>query len=280
MGEHQAVEMYLDGEVAVITMDNPPVNGLNHPVRQGLVTAFEAARSDPRVKGIVLTGAGRGFSAGGDIREFGTPAATAAPALSLHVHPVIENSEKPVVAAIHGLAIGGGLETALVCHYRIAAGDTKVGLPELKLGTLPLSGTQRLPRVLGLQKAIDLILGSELCRARELADTSLFDQVIDADGAAVVAAAIAFARTHIDITPLPLIRHLPLPDADPAAVLAAARSRIGADDLMAREGLNAIAAAVESADFDAGMAVSRAIFNRLITSDYFLRQSGQFLSSR
>lgn len=280
MGDRQAVEMHLDGDVAVITMDNPPVNGLNHPVRQGLVTAFEAARSDPRVKAMVLTGAGRGFSAGGDIREFGTPAATAAPALSLHVHPVIENSEKPVVAAIHGLAIGGGLETALVCHYRIAAGDTKVGLPELKLGTLPLSGTQRLPRVLGLQKTIDLILGSELCRARELADTLLFDQVIEADGAAVLATAIAFARTRIGISPLPLIRHLPLPDADPAAVLAAARSRIGSDDVMSREGLNAIAAAVEAADFDAGMAVSRAIFDRLITSDYFLQKRDQFLSSR
>lgn len=280
MEDSQAVGMHLEGSIAVIAMNNPPVNGLNHPVRLGLVTAFEAARSDPRVEAIVLTGAGRGFSAGGDIREFGTPAATAAPALSLHVHPVIENSEKPVVAAIHGLAIGGGLETALVCHYRIAAGDTKVGLPELKLGTLPLSGTQRLPRVLGLQKTIDLILGSELCRARELSDTALFDQVIEGDGAAVLAAAIAFARTRIGVTPLPLIRHRPIPDTDPAAVLAAARSRIAADDFMAREGLNAIAASVEAADFDAGIAVARAIFDRLITSDFFLEQRDKFLTPR
>lgn len=280
MAETQAVEMHLDGSIAVISMNNPPVNGLNHPIRQGLVTAFETARSDPRVEAIVLTGAGRGFSAGGDIREFGTPAATAAPALSLHVHPVIENSEKPVVAAIHGLAIGGGLETALVCHYRIAAGDTKVGLPELKLGTLPLSGTQRLPRVLGLQKTIDLILGSELCRARDLADSALFDQVIEADGPAVLAAAIAFARTRIGVTPLPLIRHRPIPDRDPVAVLAAARSRITDEDFMAREGLNAIAAAVESADFEAGMAVSRAIFDRLITSEFFIKQRDKFLAPR
>lgn len=280
MENTKAVDMYLDGSIAVIRMNNPPVNGLNHPVRQGLVTAFERARSDPGVEAIVLAGAGRGFSAGGDIREFGTPAATAAPALSLHVHPVIENSEKPVVAAIHGLAVGGGLETALVCHYRIAAGDTKVGLPELKLGTLPLSGTQRLPRVLGLQKTIDLILGGELCRAHELADTALFDRVIEGDGAAVLAAAIAFARTCIGVTPLPLIRHRAIPDTDPAAVLAVARSRIAVDDFMAREGLNAIAAAVESTDFDAGMAVSRAIFDRLITSEFFLKQRDKFLAPR
>jgi enoyl-CoA hydratase len=143
----------VENGVSVVTIEHPPVNGLGHSVRHGLKTAFDTARIDGRVGAIVLTGAGRGFSAGGDIREFGTLAATAAPALSLDVHPVIEGSEKPVVAAIHGFAIGGGLETALVCHYRIVAADARIGLPELKLGVIPLSGTQRLPRVLGMDNA-------------------------------------------------------------------------------------------------------------------------------
>lgn len=281
--EHPAVETWLVDGIAVITLNNPPVNGLNHSVRQGLISAFEAAGRDPQVKAIVLAGAGRGFSAGGDIREFGTSAATATPGLSLHVHPVIENSKKPVVAAIHGLAIGGGLETALVCHYRIAAADTKVGLPELKLGVIPLSGTQRLPRVLGLEKAIDVILGSELRPACELAGTPLFDQIIEGDGNAVLAAAIAFARTRIGTMPLPLIRHRPLSDADPTAIVTAARAKLasaGADNVMSREGLNAIAAAAEMADFDAGMTAARAIYDRLIASDEVRKHRDQFFATR
>lgn len=270
----------IEGEVAVITMDNPPVNGLRHGVRRGLVEAFETARRDPQVRAIVLAGAGRGFSAGGDIREFGTSAATAAPALSLHVHPAIEGSEKPVVAAIHGFAIGGGLETALVCHYRIAAGDAKLGLPELKLGVIPLSGTQRLPRVLGLAGAIDMILGGEILPARGLDDGALFDQLIEGDAEAVLSAALALAREKIGAYPLPLIRHRPLPDADPAAVMAAAHARLAPDDDMAREGLNAIAAAVEAADFDAGMAAARAIYDRLIASEAVRNQRDRFFAAR
>ena len=279
----QAVEYRVSNGIAVITMNNPPVNGLNHPIRQGLVDAFKQARGDSTVKAIVLAGAGRGFSAGGDIREFGTPAAAAAPALSLHVHPVIEDSEKPVVAAIHGLAIGGGLETALVCHYRIAAADTKVGLPELKLGMIPLSGTQRLPRVLGLARAIKMILGGELRLARELADTALFDQVIEGDAAAVLDTAIVFARGKIGTAPLPLIRHRPLPDVDAAQILAAARARLAtqdADNFMAREGLNAIAATVETSNFDAGMAVARAIYDRLVATDEVRKQKERFFAAR
>lgn len=272
------VSYCLDGEVAVVTMDNPPVNGLGLGVRQGLVAAFTEARRDPAVRAIVLCGAGRGFSAGGDIREFGTPAATAAPALSLHVHPVIEGSEKPVVAALHGMAVGGGLETALVCHYRVAAADTKVGLPELKLGVIPLSGTQRLPRVMGLAAAIDFILGGELRRARELSEYALFDAVIEADAAQVLTAAIALARQKAGVQPLPLIRHSPVPDAAPGAVLAAARAALTTDQVMAREALTAMAASVESADFDAGMAVARAVYDRLVASDEVRKQRDRFFA--
>ncbi len=272
------VSYYLDGEVAVVVMDNPPVNGLGLGVRQGLVAAFTEARRDPVVRAIVLCGAGRGFSAGGDIREFGTPAATAAPALSLHVHPVIEGSEKPVVAALHGMAVGGGLETALVCHYRVAAADTKVGLPELKLGVIPLSGTQRLPRVMGLAAAIDFILGGELQRARELSEYALFDAVVEADAEQVLAAAIALARQKAGVHPLPLIRHRPVPDAVPDAVLAAARAALAPDQVMAREALTAMAASVESVDFEAGMAVARAVYDRLVASDEVRKQRDRFFA--
>ena len=276
----QGVAYRLDGEVAVITLDNPPVNSLAHPVRQGLVGAFDAARRDPRVRAIVLAGAGRGFSAGGDIKEFGTPLATAAPALSLHVHPVIEGSEKPVVAAIHGLAIGGGLETAMVCHYRVVAGDAKVGLPELKRGVIPLSGTQRLPRALGVATAIKLILGGELVPARTLTNGVLFDRIVEGDAAAVLAEALRLARARMDIRPLPLIRHRSMIEPDAAAKLAKARARVPACEVVAREALRAIAAAVDSSDFDAGMAVARGIYDALVNSDDVRRQRDQFFAER
>jgi enoyl-CoA hydratase len=274
------VTYYVKDDVAIVTIDNPPVNGLSHSVRQGIKAAFDGARLDDRVGAIVLTGAGKGFSAGGDIREFGTPAAIAVPALSLHVHPVIEESEKPVVAAIHGLAIGGGLETALVCHYRIAAGDTRIGLPELKLGVIPLSGTQRLPRVLGLDKAVDVILSGETRRAREYHDTRLFDQIVEGNADSVLAAAIAFAREKIGHRPLPRIRDLPLPDSDPQSVIERARSRIEPDDIMAQEALNAIAAAAQENSFEAGMSVARAIYNRLIASDHVRKRRDDFFAAR
>lgn len=277
------VDYCIDGEVAIITMDNPPVNSLNQGVRAGLVEAFTAAREDPGVRAIVLSGAGRGFSAGGDIHELGTPAGTAAPALSREVHPVIENSAKPVVAAIHGLAIGGGLETALVCHYRIVAGDTRIGLPELKRGVIPLSGTQRLPRIMGMAAAIEFILGGEIVPARQLARYPLFDQIVEGDK--VMPSALAFVRgprvaKDLRQEKLPLIRHLAIPDPDPAAVIQAAFDRLTPDDLVAREGLHAIAAGVDVASFDEGLAAAAAIFERLVTSDQVRRQREAFFATR
>jgi len=274
------VEYRAEDEVAIVTMCHPPVNGLGLGVRRGLVAAFEAARRDERVRAIVLNGSGRGFSAGGDIREFGTPAATAAPALSLHVHPVIEASDKPVVAAIHGFAIGGGLETALVCHYRLVVASAQIGLPECKLGVIPLSGTQRLPRVLGLAKSIEFILGAQIVHARTFLGTALFDGIVEGDVHYLLRHAIELAREKIGSTSLPLIRRLPLPDSDPVSIVAEARSRLACSDAIASECLNAIAAAAESADFDAGMAAARAIYNRLVSSDEVSRQRDRFFESR
>ena len=274
------VEYRVEDEVAIVSLSHSPVNGLGLPVRRGLVAAFEAARRDVRVAAIVLNGSGRGFSAGGDIREFGTPAATASPALSLHVHPVIEASDKPVVAAIHGFAIGGGLETAMVCHYRAVAGDAKIGLPECKLGVIPLSGTQRLPRVLGLARAIEFILEGHIVPARTLGDSQLFDRVVEADVRGVLNVALELARQKIGTNPLPLIRWLPVPAADWVAVVAEARTRLASGDAVESECLNAIAAAAESSDFDAGMAAARAIYDRLAATDEVLRRRDRFFRSR
>ncbi|MEX3959371.1 enoyl-CoA hydratase-related protein [Trinickia sp. EG282A] len=270
----------MEDEVAIVTMSHPPVNGLGLRVRCGLVAAFEAARRDARVRAIVLNGGGRGFSAGGDIREFGTPAATASPALSLHVHPVIEASDKPVIAAIHGFAIGGGLETALVCHYRVVAGDSKIGLPECKLGVIPLSGTQRLPRVLGLAHSIQFILDGRIVPARTFRDTKLFDRVVEADEREVLCVALELAREKMGTTSLPLIRRLPFPPCDWVQVVAEARARLANSDAIESECLNAIAAAAESSDFDSGMAAARAIYDRLVASDEVSRQRDHFFLSR
>ncbi|MCP3715371.1 enoyl-CoA hydratase-related protein [Paraburkholderia sp. CNPSo 3281] len=274
------VEYYVEDDVAVVAMSHPPVNGLGLGVRRGLVAAFEAARHDPEVRAIVLKGCGRGFTAGGDIREFGTAAAAAAPALSLHVHPVIEASEKPVVAAIHGFAIGGGLETALVCHYRLVADNAQIGLPECRLGVIPLSGTQRLPRVLGLAKSIEFILGTQIVSASTFAGTALFDRIVEGDEQHVLRLAIELARAKIGSAALPLISRLPLPDHDPVSVIAKARARLACGDAIESKCLDAIAAAAESADFEAGLAAARTIYDRLAASDEVSRQRDRFFKSR
>jgi enoyl-CoA hydratase len=264
-----SVSYHVREDVAVLTIDHPPVNGLSHSVRLGLVAAFEHAIREPLVRAIVLTGAGRAFSAGGDIREFGTAAASAAPALSLHVHPVIESSPKPTIAALHGFAMGGGLETALVCHFRVAAADTKIALPEIKLGLIPLSGTQRLPRAIGLEAAIDMIVNARTMRAREFASEALFDGIVDGDGHYVVDEAVRFARDVADrlaagrIDRLPLIRARPIRDTDPSSILARARANAVAGGSISVAAIEAIAAAVEAEDFDTGMARARSIFDRL-----------------
>ena len=175
------VDYARDGTTAVITFSNPPVNSFSHAVRGALLAALDRAAADPGVRAIVLTGAGGQFSGGADIREFGTPASLAAPRL----HDVIaacEGSAKPVIAAISGVCLGGGFEIALGCHFRVARADARVGLPEVKLGLLPgAGGTQRLPRLVGVTTALNVILGGEQIPAREFANTALFDRVVEGD---------------------------------------------------------------------------------------------------
>ncbi len=181
------------GQVAVIRIDNPPVNALSEPVRSGLVAAFAHANADAAVKAIVLTGAGRAFSAGADITEFGK--GRSGPML-FDVINAIEASPKPVVAAVNGLSLGGGFEIPLGCHFRVIANSVKqLGLPEVKIGVLPgAGGTQRLPRVIGVEPALDMITsGAPIDAAKALA-LNLADAAIDGD---VVVGAVAFANELI-----------------------------------------------------------------------------------
>jgi 3-hydroxyacyl-CoA dehydrogenase len=177
------------GAVGVITIDNPPVNALSHAVRQGLAGAVAQAEADGAAKAVLLICAGRTFSAGADIKEFGKP--MQAPGLS-EILDKLDNSPKPVVAAIHGTALGGGLEVALACHYRVAAQGTQFGLPEVKLGLLPgAGGTQRLPRLIGVEPAVRMITSGDPIGAEEAHQLGLADELVAGD---LSAGALAYAE--------------------------------------------------------------------------------------
>jgi 3-hydroxyacyl-CoA dehydrogenase len=177
--------------IAVLKFDNPPVNSLGLELRQAIVAGIERANADPQVKAIVLIGAGAGFSGGADIREFGTPRSSMQPHL-MTVISTVEGSAKPVIAAIGGVCMGGGLELALGCHYRVAAAGVKIALPEVKLGLLPgAGGTQRLPRVIGAEAALNMIVSGATVPSEKLRGTPLFDAFAEGE---LLNAAIAFAR--------------------------------------------------------------------------------------
>ncbi|HET7825849.1 MAG TPA: 3-hydroxyacyl-CoA dehydrogenase NAD-binding domain-containing protein [Anaeromyxobacter sp.] len=213
------------GAVAVVTLDNPPVNGLAHELRTALLAALDRANADPAVKAIVLTGAGKGFSGGADIKEFGTPRTTAEPNLHTIIRE-LERSPKPVVAAIHGMAMGGGLELALACHYRVAAPGAQIALPEVKLGILPgAGGTQRLPRVVGVEAALNMIASGASVPSEMLGRTKLFDAIATGD---LVPEAVRFAEKIADVRPLPLVRDLPLDDPRAPALIGFARNTVAA----------------------------------------------------
>jgi 3-hydroxyacyl-CoA dehydrogenase len=214
--------------VAVITLNNPPVNGLGFATRRAIADGLERAQADAAVKAIVITGAGKAFSGGADIREFGSPKALAEP----NLHSVVrlcESSTKPVVAAVHSVVMGGGLELALGCHYRVAAPGTSVALPEVKLGLLPgAGGTQRLPRVLGVETALNMIVSGEPVKSEQLAalpGQKLFDKLVDGD---LIAGAIAFAKEIADKRPLPLVRSLKVTHPNPDAYFQFARNTVKA----------------------------------------------------
>src|ERR671916_152539 len=188
------------GDVMIVVSNNPPVNALGHAVRQGLVAAIEEAEADDAVKAVVIACEGQTFFAGADVSEFGTPKAFEQPMLP-QVVDRIENCTKPVVAAIHGTALGGGLEVALGCHYRVAVGSAKLGVPEVKLGLLPgAGGTQRLPRVAGVEKALEMTTSGAPVKAKEAYECGLVDRLIEGE---LIPHAVAYAEEVRDVRPLP-----------------------------------------------------------------------------
>jgi 3-hydroxyacyl-CoA dehydrogenase len=256
------------GSVAVITLDNPPVNGLGHATRLGITDGLQKANADAAVKSIVITGAGKAFSGGADIKEFGSPKALAEPNL-LSVILAVENSSKPVVAAVHSVCMGGGLELALGCHYRIAAPGTNVALPEVKLGLIPgAGGTQRLPRALGVEPALNMIVSGEPVKSEMLAQIpgqKLFDKMA-ASAESLAAEALAFAQSVSDTRPLPLVRNLPCKHPNGDAYFQFARNMVKG---MAKnfpapaKCVDAVEAATKK-KFDEGMAFEREIFINLM----------------
>ena len=200
-----SAEYQVHGSVAVITLNNPPVNGLGLETRTAAVAGIRRAQLDAAVTAIVITGAGKAFSGGADIKEFNSPNALAEPTLHTLIN-VAEGSTKPVVAAIHSVCMGGGLELALGCNYRVAMPGAQIALPEVKLGLLPgAGGTQRLPRLLGLEMALNMVVSGTAIASERLAKTALFDEVF-APEANLLDAAIAFANKVADVRPLPRVR--------------------------------------------------------------------------
>ena len=257
-----------DDGVAVIEMDNPPVNGLGHELRQEIVAGIDRANADDAIRAIVLIGGPKAFSGGADIREFNTPKATAEPHLNTVIE-VIEESAKPVIAAISGACMGGGLELALGCHYRVALADAQIALPEVKLGLLPGGGgTQRFPRVVGVETALNMIVSGTTVPADKLKDTALFDEIAAGD---LAAAATAFARKAADKGGAhPRVRDLPLTLENPDGFFGFARNsvRAAAGPFPAPMNcLEAVAAGVYASSFDKGLAEERRLFAELIEGD-------------
>jgi 3-hydroxyacyl-CoA dehydrogenase len=214
------VRTELVGKVALLTIDNPPVNATSHALRAAMKAALEAAIADPAAAAIVLIGAGRGFIAGADISEFDRKREEPLNPANI---AVMEQSPKPIVAAIHGHALGGGLELAMGCHYRIATPEAKLGQPEVKIGITPgAGGTQRLPRLVGLKLALDMIVGGDPIDAKTALERGLIDATIDGDPRAN---AVAFAEKIIGKTgKLPRVRDRPPPSLPDPNFFAAARA--------------------------------------------------------
>jgi len=271
-----SVDLQRDGELAVVTVDNPPVNALKHEVRAGLAEALRQARADGAVKAVVISCAGRTFFAGADITEFGKPPQ----APSLHdVIAAIEAIPKPVIAALHGTALGGGFELALACHFRVAVATARVGLPEVKLGLLPgAGGTQRLPRLVGPEKSLKMIVTGDPIQASEALTDGVIDEIVEGD---LTAGAVAFARRVVaEGRPLTLVR-------DREDKLIGEGFADAAEELTRRlRGREAPAACVEAVrnaivlPFEEGLKREGELFRKLVTGDQSRAQRHIFFAER
>jgi len=279
---NSVTDLTREGDIAVITLNSPPVNALSADVRTGLHTAIGQAMADPAAKAVVLICAGRTFIAGADIAEFGKPP-TGTPLTD--VQAALEGGSKPVIAAIHGTALGGGFEVALMCHYRAAVPSARLGLPEIKLGILPgAGGTQRLPRLIGVENAAEAILSGTPFSAKQALEWGAIDTLVEEgklrDGA------LGFARKVID-THMPLRKIRDLNDK-----VAAARGKPEIFEKVRRDNarryrgfeawhgaLRAVQAAVDL-PFDEGMKREREEFLKLVTTSQSQAQRYVFFAER
>jgi 3-hydroxyacyl-CoA dehydrogenase len=272
----QSVTTSQDGEILVLSVNNPPVNALSWHVRQGISDGIEQGLKDDSVKAVVIRCEGQTFIAGADITEFGKP--PQGPDFNAVLN-TIETATKPVIAAIHGTALGGGLETTLVCHYRIAVPSAKLGVPEVKLGLLPgAGGTQRLPRLVGIEQAAVMTSLGEPISAQKALDTGLIDKLAGEDSLA--ADAVAFARECVAKGP----RHTrDLPVKGDTAIIAKleaenARKWKGFDAPYAN--LRCVAAAAENPNIEDGLKFERAEFMKLMTGSQSAAQRHMFFAER
>jgi len=271
-----SVDLRRDGEIAIVTSDNPPVNALKHEVRAGLAEVLRQIRDEAAIKALVVACAGRTFFAGADITEFGKP--PQAPGLG-EVIAAIEAMPKPVVAALHGTALGGGFELALACHFRVAVAAARVGLPEVKLGLLPgAGGTQRLPRLIGPEKALKMIVTGDPITAGEALADGIIDDVVEGDP---IEGAIGFARRVVaEGQPLRRVR-----DRDEKLI---AEGFADAAETLTRRlrGREAPAACVEAVrnaiilPFDAGLKREGELFRQLMVGDQSKAQRHIFFAER
>ncbi|HTR46580.1 MAG TPA: 3-hydroxyacyl-CoA dehydrogenase NAD-binding domain-containing protein [Verrucomicrobiae bacterium] len=278
------VRVTKEQDIAVITIDNPPVNALSPGVPEGIVAAVEQAEKDPSVKASVLIGAGKTFVAGADIKEF-VKLTSGTRGDDIGILPLllkVEDSRKPVVVAIHGNALGGGLEVAQACHYRVATPDAKVGQPEVNLGIIPgAGGTQRLPRLIGVERAIEMCTVGKPVRAAEAAQFGLIDRAIEGD---LLAGAVAFAR-EVAGKPIPKTRErsdkLGTPEQN-APIFAAARDNARKkfrNQICQLAAIDAIEAATKM-PFEKGCDEERRLFDKCLYSDQSKAQIHIFFAER
>ncbi|HSR97536.1 MAG TPA: 3-hydroxyacyl-CoA dehydrogenase NAD-binding domain-containing protein [Kofleriaceae bacterium] len=276
------VNLAAEGDIAILSVNYPPVNALSQQVRAGILAGVRQAIADPAVKAIVLACDGKTFIAGADITEFGKP--MQAPSL-VEVQDAVEGSPKPVIAAIHGTALGGGFELALCCHYRVAVPSAKCGFPEVNLGLLPgAGGTQRLPRIVGVEQALDMVTSGKHIDGKSAHAAGLFDELVPED--ALRASAIAFAKKVVaDGRPLRRVRDLDdkvaaaraKPDVFDAFRKANAKKFRGF--LAPEYNIRAVEAAV-ARPFDEGLAEERRLFGELMAGTQSAAQRYVFFAER
>ncbi len=259
-----STQYQLHGEIAVITLNNPPVNGLGHELRSGIVAGIDQAAADDKVKAVVLIGSARAFSGGADIREFNTPKAMAEPNLNTVIR-IVEASPKPVIAAIGGVCMGGGLELALGCHFRVAAPGAQIALPEVKLGILPgAGGTQRLPRLVSVEQALNMIVSGAAVPSEQFKGTALFDEMVEGD---LLQGALAFARKVVaENRPAKRVRDIQIDYPNAEAFFQFARNTVGAvakNFPAPLKCVEAVAAAVAK-PFEEGLRLEREFFLYLV----------------